>query len=89
MADIKFSKDETEILVKKIKLYFIEELDQDIAQFDAQFLLDFFTEEIGPYFYNKGLYDAQAILEAKIESITDGFYEIEKPTEFSRWAHAL
>ncbi|MGH1487561.1 MAG: DUF2164 domain-containing protein [Cellvibrionaceae bacterium] len=84
MADIKFSKDETEILVKKIKLYFIEELDQDIAQFDAQFLLDFFTEEIGPYFYNKGLYDAQAILEAKIESITDGFYEIEKPTEFSR-----
>lgn len=84
MAEIKFTKDEKEVLVKKIKLYFGEELDQEIKQFDAEFLLDFFTDEIGPYFYNRGLYDAQALLESKIESITDGFYEIEKPTEFRR-----
>jgi uncharacterized protein (DUF2164 family) len=84
MSEIKFTKDEVDILVKKIKLYFSEELDQDIAQFDAHFLLDFFAEEIGPYFYNKGLYDAQALLEERVESITDAFYEIEKPTEFSR-----
>jgi len=81
---VEFSKDEKEILVKKIKLYFHEELDQEMKQFDAQFLLDFFSEEIGPYFYNRGVYDAQAILESKLDSITDGFYEIEKPTEFKR-----
>ncbi len=84
MADIEFTKDEKEILVKKIKLYFTEELDQNIAQFDAEFLLDFFTEEVGPYFYNRGLYDAQALLESKIETISEGFYEIEKPTEFTK-----
>jgi len=84
MADITFSKEEKEILVKKIKLYFSEELDQDIPQFDAEFLLDFFSEEVGPYFYNRGLYDARSMLERKIESITDGFYEIEKPTLFRK-----
>jgi len=76
---IKFSKDETEILTRKIQLYFNEELDQDIGQFPAQFLLEFFTEEVGPYFYNRGLTDAQAVLEARMESITEALYELEKP----------
>ncbi|NIB41101.1 DUF2164 domain-containing protein [Pseudomaricurvus alkylphenolicus] len=84
MSDIEFSRDEKDILVKKIKLYFSEELDQDIKQFDAEFLLDFFTEEVGPFFYNRGIYDAQKIVEEKLETITDGFYEIEKPTQFRR-----
>jgi uncharacterized protein (DUF2164 family) len=62
MSKIEFSKEENEIIIKKIKLYFSEELNQEIGQFDAQFLLDFFANEIGAYFYNRGLYDAQAIL---------------------------
>lgn len=82
MSEIEFSKEEKEILVKKIKMYFSEELDQDIAQFDAEFLLDFFSEEVGPYYYNRGLQDAKILLEDKIELITESFYEIEKPTEF-------
>lgn len=84
MATIEFSKEEKEIITKKIKLYFSEELDQEIGQFDAQFLLDFFADEIGPYFYNRGIYDAQAILEKRLESITDAIYELEKVTEFNR-----
>ncbi len=55
MADIRFTKEEKTILVKKITLYFSQELDQEIGQFDAEFLLDFFTDEVGPYFYNRGL----------------------------------
>lgn len=81
---IKFSKDETEILTRKIQLYFNDELDQDIGQFPAQFLLEFFTEEVGPYFYNRGLADAQTVLEERVESITEALYELEKPTEFTR-----
>jgi len=56
MSEIEFSKEELQILTKKIQLYFSEELNQEIGQFDAQFLLDFFSEKIGPYFYNRGLY---------------------------------
>ena len=84
MAKIDFSDIEKAAIVGKIKLYFREELDQDIAQFDAEFLLDFFSEEVGAYYYNRGLSDAKLILEQKLESITDAFYEIEKPTDFIR-----
>ena len=84
MSKIEFSKEEQEIIIKKIKLYFTEELNQEIGQFDAQFLLDFFAEEIGAYFYNRGLYDAQSILEKKLDDIAEAIYELEKITEFRR-----
>jgi len=81
---IEFSKDEKEAIVRKIQLYFKEELDQEIGSFDAQFLLDFFAEEVGAYFYNRGLYDAQAVLEKRMESISEAIYELEKATEFAK-----
>ncbi len=84
MAGIDFSTEEKAILVKKIQLYFKEELRQDIGGFDAMFLLDFFAEEVGAYFYNRGLYDAQAALEKRLESIAEAIYELEKPTDFRR-----
>jgi len=84
MSIIEFSKEEKEILTSRIQLYFSEELEQKLGKFDAEFLLDFFSEEVGAYYYNRGLYDAQTILESKLESITDAIYEIEKPTQFSR-----
>ena len=84
MPEIKFSKEEIAVLIKKIQLYFSEESEQKIGQFDAQFFLDFISEEIGPYFYNRGLYDAQSILENRMESISEVIYDIEKITEFKK-----
>ena len=84
MADITFSKEEKELIVNKIKIYFSEKLNHEIGQFDALFLLDFFTDEIGAYIYNRGLYDAQAILQRRLEDISEAIYEIEKITEFRR-----
>jgi len=83
MSVIKFSKEEKETIVGKIQVYFNEELDQKIGQFDAEFLLDFFSEEMGAYYYNRGLVDAQAVLDKKLEDISDAIYELEKPTDFS------
>lgn len=84
MASVEFSKEEKALIVRKIQRYFHAELAQDIGQFDAEFLLDFFATEIGTYFYNRGLYDAQAVLEQRLDSIREAIYEIEKPTDFMR-----
>jgi len=84
MTAIKFSKDERNLIVGRIQLYFREELNQEIGRFDAEFLLDFFAEEVGGFFYNRGLYDAQLVLEKRLESITDAIYELEKPTGSGR-----
>lgn len=56
MAKIALDKNQRIELVSKIQGYFKTELDQELAQFDGEFLLDFITETIGPNFYNQGLY---------------------------------
>lgn len=84
MSKIEFSKEEKESIVKKIQFYFDQELETELGQFDAEFLLDFFSEEVGAYYYNRGLNDAQAFLEKKIETISEDLYQLEKSTEFSR-----
>ncbi len=79
MTKIKFSQEEKEQIAGKVKHYFETEMNQDIGSFEAEFLIDFFAEEIGGYFYNRGLYDAQVIVSGKVEEIADALVEIEKP----------
>ncbi len=84
MAEIKFTDSEKAEIVAKVQRYFESELDQDIGQFDAEFLLDFFSEQIGSFFYNRGLYDAQTILSSKLDDIADSILELERATELQR-----
>ena len=84
MSKIEFSKEEKESIVKKVQSYFEQELDQELGQFDAEFLLDFFSKEVGGYYYNRGMYDAQAYIEKKMETISEDLYQLEKPTNFER-----
>lgn len=78
MSKIEFSKEQRESMVQKLQSYFDSELEQELEQFDAEFLLDFFSKELGAYYYNCGLHDARTILDSKIESIDDEIYAIEK-----------
>jgi len=82
MSDITFSEEEKKILVHKIQHYFQKELSEEIGGFDAEFLLDFFSKEIGPYHYNHGLHDARAMIEERTQNMIQTFYEMEKVTEF-------
>ena len=83
MQTIAFTQEQKDILVVKIKAYLAKELDVEVGQFDAEFLLEFFSKEIGTYHYNKGLKDAQEMFLNRVDSITDAIYELEVPTEFS------
>ena len=82
MSDIHFTEAEKQILVSKIQSYFHAELSEEIGQFDAEFLLDFFNKEISNYHYNRGLQDARTLLEENAQNIQQTFYEMEKVTEF-------
>ena len=84
MNKIEFTEGEKLEITGKVKMYFREELDQDIGSFDEEFLVDFFAEEIGAYFYNRGLYDAEAIIASKVEELSDAIYELERPTSLKR-----
>ena len=79
MREIKLSKDQQESVTEKLSRYLENELDYSIGQFDCQFLVDFISDELGPYYYNQGLLDAQAVIASRMEDIIDSIDDIERP----------
>lgn len=79
METIKFSSEKKAALVKKVQLYFDQELHQSIGAFDAEFLLDYFSEQLGVHYYNQGIQDAQVVISKQLDAIEEALYEIEKP----------
>ena len=78
MVIVEFASEEKEQLERMIKTYFQDELGQEIGRFEAGYVLDFFSDKMGTQFYNKGLFDAQAILEKRMETITEAIHQLEK-----------
>lgn len=79
VRDIEFSQDQKDRMVHKIKAHFDEELQQDIGSFEAEFLIEFFVREIGPYCYNRGLFDAQQVFSERMEELGYLLQELEQP----------
>ena len=78
MKPIEFSKDERAAATGKLRDYFSRELDQELGQFPAEMLLDFIGKEIGGAFYNRGVHDAQQLVQQKAEGIVEALYGLER-----------
>lgn len=76
-ARIELSKERKKALVKAIRGYFDEQLDQDIGDLKAGLLLDFFVAELGPTVYNQAIRDAHAYVADKLIDIEGELYEPE------------
>lgn len=76
---ITLTREETADLVAALRGYFRDELDQDLGVLPAEMLLDFIRERVGPAFYNRGLYDAQAAVAAQAEALAERILNLEKP----------
>ncbi len=78
MKKIAFAKETRAELVKRIQRHFAEELEQEIGALPAEMLLQFFTETVGPYYYNQGLADAQAVFSGALDEVNDRIYGLEQ-----------
>lgn len=78
MPKLDFSKDDQTAIVARVREYFLTEFELDIGRFEAEAMLEFFASEIGAHFYNRGLYDAQAVFTNQIEAINDAIYQLEQ-----------
>lgn len=79
MPSIELPKAAREALTAALSRYLKTELDLEVTGFDAVFLTDFITDQIGAYYYNQGLADAQALVGRKTEEIVEAIYQLEKP----------
>jgi uncharacterized protein (DUF2164 family) len=80
---IEFSKDERAAATGKLRDYFARELDQELGQLPAEMLLDFIGKEIAGAFYNRGVHDAQQMVQQKAEDIVEALYGLERATTIS------
>ena len=80
LVEIKLDDSVKAEVVAKLQKYFKDELQQEIGSFDAEFLLDFFSKEVGGYYYNQGLADALKSFENKMEDVGESIYQLEKET---------
>jgi uncharacterized protein (DUF2164 family) len=78
LSEVKIDDSVKKELVVKVQKYFDEELNQEIGSFDAEFLLDFFSDQLGKFYYNQGLADALSAFEGKIEDFSDTIFQLEK-----------
>lgn len=79
MPKITFDKATRIQLAGALSDYLRTELDMEVKGFDAEFLLDFISERLGPHYYNQGLQDAQELFRTKFEAVLEAVYEIEQP----------
>ena len=75
---IKLSDDRRASILRSIRQHFIDEFDEEISDFRADALLDFFIHELGPPVYNQGVRDAAAFVQNKLTDIEGEVYERER-----------
>lgn len=78
MTPIKFTREEIAAIAGKLRPYFRDELEIELRDLPAEMLIDFLSREIGPFFYNRALYDAQAVVAKKAEDIAEAIAGLER-----------
>ena len=74
---IRLSAERRAVLLDAIRQHFAEEFDDEVSDFRAEGLLDFFVRELGPPVYNQGVRDAARFVPGKLRDIEGEVYERE------------
>jgi uncharacterized protein (DUF2164 family) len=75
---IEISKERRAELVASLQRYYAEKMDDEIGNLDAEFLLDFLVQEVGPSIYNQAIRDAQAVLQERVAELDAVCFEPEE-----------
>jgi uncharacterized protein (DUF2164 family) len=76
---IRLSEERRERMMRSIKQYFTTHFDEELSDFRAANLLDFFVKELGAPVYNQAIQDAYAFIQEKLVDLEGEFYEPEEP----------
>ena len=79
---ISISRKNKDKIIQDLQEWFQENLDHEIGSLDAEFLTDFFTENVGGLYYNQALTDVHTLIYEKTESLADNIYDLTKDTAF-------
>ncbi|MCL2049706.1 MAG: DUF2164 domain-containing protein [Defluviitaleaceae bacterium] len=63
------TKEQKQTATNKLRDYLYENFDTEIGNMQSDFFLDYISENIGAYYYNKGIADAMAFIADKTEDM--------------------
>lgn len=63
---------------EKIKRFMRDRFDLDLGAFEALEVLELFTREMAPHYYNRAIFDVQAHLKERFESVESDLWALEK-----------
>ncbi len=76
---IRLEGERRERALRSTRKFFADELDQELSEFRAERILDFFVRELGAPVYNQAIRDAHAFVAEKLTDLEGEFYEPEDP----------
>lgn len=68
-SKIEITKEKEEDMINAIKRYFLKERDEDLGDLASSLILHFIIDELGPEFYNQGVYDAHKYMSDRCEDM--------------------
>lgn len=66
-------------LAASLRGFYLEDFDEDISEFRAERLLDFFLEALGPQIYNQAVQDARLWMKRKLDDLDGDVHVPELP----------
>ncbi|MBT2370767.1 DUF2164 domain-containing protein [Pseudomonas fluorescens] len=63
----------------KIKRFMEDRFELKLGSFEVAEILELFTTEIAPHYYNRAVFDVQTHLKERFESIESDLWALEKP----------
>lgn len=78
---VRLAGERRERLVRALQRWYVQELDEELSDFNAGRLVDFFVAELGPPVYNQAIGDAHGFLQEKLADLEVEFYEPDEPSE--------
>lgn len=84
MNKLKLSKEQKEILIRNVQIFFAEERSEELGNLAADQILEFMLQEIGPFIYNQAIDDAKTMLQEQSLRMEEELYALEKPIHLQR-----
>ena len=79
---IRLTDERRDRMLRGVRKFYAEVLEQELSEFTAGRILDFFVKELGAPVYNQAIQDARKFLQEKLDDLDVEVYEPDEP--FSR-----
>ena len=76
---IKLREERRKQMIRSIQRYFAEQFEENLSDFKAEQVVDFFVQELGAPIYNQAIQDARGFIQDKLVDLEGEFYEPEEP----------